>query len=29
MAETKTDGTIEFPENFTIIGNLALALWIA
>ena len=28
MAETKT-GTIEFPENFTIIGNLALALWIA
>ena len=21
--------TIEFPENFTIIGNLALALWIA
>ncbi len=28
MAETKT-GTIEFPENLTIIGNLALAFWIA
>jgi hypothetical protein len=29
MAETKTGAIIEFPENFTIIGNLALALWIA
>jgi hypothetical protein len=27
--EQKISETIEFPKNFTILGNLALALWIA
>jgi hypothetical protein len=29
MPDEKTSGTIEFPKAFTIIGNLALAAWIA
>ncbi len=29
MAEAKTGATIEFPKNLVILGNTALALWIA
>jgi hypothetical protein len=29
MTEAETSWAIEFPKTFTIIGNLALALWIA
>ena len=28
MADVKTNGTIEFPKTFTIIGNITLAAWI-
>ena len=28
MTDAKTSGTIKFPKNFTIIGNIALAAWI-
>jgi hypothetical protein len=29
MEDSKTSWAIEFPENLTILGNMALALWIA
>ena len=29
MEDVKTNGTIEFPKTFTIIGNITLATWIA
>lgn len=28
MEKTKTDATIEFPKNFAIAGNIALAVWL-
>jgi hypothetical protein len=29
MESTKTGATIEFPKDFTIAGNIALAIWLA